>query len=182
MVSLQYTITKDDYVSFYSFVFWEEGKKKRRFNYLKQAFFLVLFLSVIYFAGGLGSFNTISITIYALIFLSVVMPLVSGKTNVIKSAEKIADNVQNVSLFTDYNLVATDADLFIKTSYAETKYFWKSIIKKAETDTHYFLFENGIQAIIIPKRAFKNEEEKVALSKILSRNLSLDAEFNQTLT
>ena len=39
-----------------------------------------------------------------------------------------------------------------------------------------------MQAIIIPKRACKNEEERVALSKILSRNLSMDAEFNQLLT
>ena len=35
-----------------------------------------------------------------------------------------------------------------------------------------------MQAYLIPKRAFKNNEEKSAFDKILSRNLSLDAELN----
>ena len=51
--------------------------------------------------------------------------------------------------------------------------------KKTETDTHYYLFENSFQTTKILKSACKSEEEKLALNKILSRNLSLDAEFNQ---
>ncbi len=182
MLSLQYDITKEDYISFYTFVFWEEGKRKRRLNYVKQSVYLLLFLIVLYFVGGRGGFNYISIIIYGLIFFSVVLPLFNGKNSIIKNAEKITDDPDNASIFTKYNLVATDADLFIQNDFLQTTYFWKSIIKKSETDNHYFLFENAMQAIIIPKRACKNEEERVALRKILSRNLSMDAEFNQLLT
>ena len=181
MVSLQYTITKEDYISFYTHVFWEEGKKKRRLNFLKQAGFLIAFLIVLYFAGGFGSFNSFSIAIYTLIFISTLLPLFSGRSSVIRSAEKITDNPENSSLFTESHLRATDASLDIKTIFTETIYSWKAIIKKTETDTHYFLFENSLQAIIIPKSACKSEEEKLALSKVLSRNLTLDAEFNQML-
>jgi hypothetical protein len=182
MVSLQYDITKADYVSFYTFIFWEEGKKKRRLNFLKQAGFLLIFLGILYFAGGRGSFNFLSITIYAVIFFSVMLPLLNGKHAIIKNAEKITDDAENASIFTSYNLVATDTDLFIKNSFVETRYFWNAIIKKSETNTHYFLFENALQAIIIPKTACRNEEERLALSKILSKNLTIDAEFNQMLT
>ncbi len=182
MVSLQYIITKEDYISFYTHVFWEEGKKKRRLNFLKQGGFLIAFLFVLYFAGGMGSFNNFSIAIYAFIFISTLLPLLTGKSSIIKSAERIAENPENSSLFTEYHLTATDADLVIKNSITETKYLWKAIIKKTETNTHYFLFENSMQAIIIPKSACKSEEEKLALRKILSRNLSMDAEFNQILT
>ena len=182
MVSLQYILTKNDYISFYTQVFWEEGKKKRRINFLKQAIFLTVFLGVLFFAGGTGSFNNFSIAIYALIFLSTLLPLISGKASIIKSAERISENPENSSLFTEYYLTATDGELVVKNSFTETKYFWKAIIKKTETNTHYFLFENSLQAIIIPKNACKSEEEKLALSKIFTRNLSLDAEFNQILT
>ena len=182
MVSIQYDITKEDYVNFYTFVFWEEGKKKRRLNFLKQAGFLSAFLVILYFAGGRASFNTLSISIYALIFFSVVLPLLNGKNAIIRNAEKICDDVENESIFTTYNLVASDGELIIKTKFTESKYFWHSVIKKSETASHYFLFENAMQAIIIPKRACKNEEEKLALIKILSRNLSIDAEFNQIIT
>ncbi len=182
MVALQYDITREDYVSFYTFVFWEDGKRKRKINFLKQGGFLLFFLLVLYFVGGRGGFNNISILIYAMIFLSVVLPSLTGKNSIIKNAEKITDDPENASIFTTYNLVATDTDLILKNNFVETRYFWKAIIKKSETSSHYFLFENAMQAIIIPKRACKNEEERLALSKILSRNLSIDAEFNQLLT
>ena len=182
MVSLHYNITKEDYISFYTHVFWEEGKKKRRLNFLKQGGFLIVFLIVLYFAGGMGSFNNFSIAIYALIFVSTLLPLISGKASIIRNAEKITENPENSSLFTEYHLTATDAEMIIKNTFTETKYFWKAFIKKTETDTHYFLFENSLQAIIIPKSVCKSEQEKLALKKILSRNLSMDAEFNQILT
>ncbi len=182
MLSLQYILTKDDYISFYVQIFWEEGKKKRRLNFLKQGGFLIAFLIVLYFAGGMGTFNNFSIAIYAFIFLSTLLPILSGKASVIRSAEKINENPENSSLFTQYYFTATDSELIIKNSFTETKYFWKAIIKKTETNTHYFLFENSLQAIIIPKSACKSEQEKLALSKILSRNLSIEAEFNQILS
>ena len=114
MVSLQYDITKEDYVSFYTFVFWEEGKKRRNLNLLKQGSILLAFLVILYFAGGRASFNVLSISIYALIFFSVVLPLFNGKNAIIKNAEKICEDVENESIFTTCNLVATDADLLIK--------------------------------------------------------------------
>ena len=181
MVSLHYTITKEDYISFYTHVFWEEGKKKRRLNFLKQGGFLIIFLIVLYFAGGMGSFNSFSVAIYSLIFISTLLPLFSGRSSVVRSAEKITENPENSSLFTEHHFTATDASLHIKNIFAETTYSWNAIIKKTETDTHYFLFENSLQAIIIPKSACKSEEEKLALNKVLSRNLSLDAELNQIL-
>ena len=88
----------------------------------------------------------------------------------------------SVNLFFIINSTSLASKLCsVKNRFTETKYFWNAIIKKTETDTHYFLFENSLQAIIIPKRACKSEEEKLALRKVLSRNLSLDAEFNQIL-
>ncbi len=179
MVSLKYDITREDYISFYTHIYWEQGTKKRRINFLKQAGFLILFLVVLYFAGGLGSFNNFSIAIYALVFVSTLLPLISGRGSVQGNAERIADNPDNSSIFTAHHLTATDSELIIKTDFSETKYSWKSIIKKAETNTHYFLFENAFQAIIIPKSACKSEEEKLALAKVFSRNISLEAELNQ---
>lgn len=181
MISLQYNITKEDYVGFCTFVYWEQGKKKRRLIFLKQCCYLIIFLILLFFVGGISSFNNFSVAIYALVFISTLLPLVSGKYSIIRTAEKVAENAENISIFTDYNLTASDSDLLIKTSFTETKYFWHSIIRNQETATHYFLFENALQAIIIPKRACKSEEEKVALNKILSRNLSLESEIYQIL-
>ena len=78
----------------------------------------------------MDSFNNLSIAIFALIFLSIFLLLISGKASTVRSAERITENPENSSLFTEYDLTATNEELTIKNSYTETKYFWKAIIKK----------------------------------------------------
>ena len=54
-------------------------------------------------------------------------------------------------------------------------------MRKTETEAYWFLFVNGIQAIIIPKRIFGSKIEKAEFEKILLRNLSLEAEVNDVM-
>jgi hypothetical protein len=62
----------------------------------------------LYFTGGMGSFNNFSVVIYALIFLSTLLSLIGGKTFIIRSAERITENYENSSLFTEHHLTAID--------------------------------------------------------------------------
>ncbi len=58
---------------------------------------------------------------------------------------------------------------------------WKAVVRKTETETYFFLFINSIQAIIIPKRAFDNKDEKAEFKKMLSKHISLDAEIKDDI-
>lgn len=179
MVSLHYTLTKADYVNFYTWVMWDAGtlRKKRAQNIIKQVSFVGLFIAVLYFAGVFRYLSTLTLTIILLMFATSLLPLFTGRSSADKQGEEIADDPDNAAFFAETFLQATDAGLHVKTDDTEIQYSWKAIVKKTETDSYYFLFTNAVQAIIIPKRIFINNEEKTAFQRLLLRNITLDAEL-----
>jgi hypothetical protein len=183
MITLNYTIEKQDYVNYYLHAFLEEPKirKKNFVKTLKQSGSLILYFLIISYSVGIRTINKYSIPLGLLLFVTTILPLITRRASLVKQAESIAEKVENENIFTENIFTPTDADFQIKNKYCEVKYFWPAIIKKSENINYYFLFVNEFQAIIIPKRAFKNTEEQQAFDKILSRNLSLDAELKDAL-
>ncbi len=182
MLKLQYTITKNDYINYYSFMYWDEGtrRKKRLLNMAKQIGVLAIFFAILYFTNVLRNISNTSLIFFVIIFGSSALPLFTGRLQIKKQAEVIADNEENESIFKEMMLEISDAGIYTKNEYVETNYKWISVIKKQESDDYYFLFQNAMQALIIPKRAFNNTNEKMIFDKLLSKNLSLQAEINLT--
>lgn len=179
MVSLAYTITKEDYINFYTHVMWDAGarKKSRAKSILKQLSFVALFILVYYFAGGLRFLNNFSVIIILLMFATSLLPLIGGRAGTERQAADIADDPENASVFTDHQLLASDSGLEVKTGTSDLKYSWGAITRKTETAAYYFLFLNAIHALIIPKRAFTGKEDAAEFKKILTRHLSLEADI-----
>jgi hypothetical protein len=179
MITIHYTLSKDDYVNYYTYMYWDakEKKRKRLRNMIRQAGFFCLFSSIIFFSGLYGRINKISIAVFMLFFAGAFLPLITGRNQMVKQAEAIADDPDNFSIFNETILTASDTELCLKNIIVDSKLKWDAVIKKTETSNYYFLFLNAMQAIIIPKKAFKNIEEQQTFDKILSRNLSLDAEL-----
>jgi YcxB-like protein len=183
MVTLNYDITKDAYIDFFEHIYWNNPKKRktRIIKVVKQAILLSVFFAFINISGNYFHLIKFAIPIFILFLGLTFLPLITGKSDIKKQAETIADNPENESIFKKTTLIADDSLLTLKYELGELKYYWKAIIKKTETATYYYLFQNSMQAIIIPKSAFKNNEEKIAFDKILSRNLSLDAEIRDAI-
>ena len=182
-MTLNYTITKEDYVSYYTYMYWDEPlrKRKRINNILKQASIFFLVIAILFFTNVHGVLNLFSLPIFLLIIGSTLLPLFTGKIQLAKQAADIADNPDNDSIFKKITLTILEDVLIVKSEMIESKFNWKGFTKKTEIDKYYYLFQNTMQAIIIPKRAFTNNEEKLAFDKILSRNLSLDAEIKDAI-
>jgi YcxB-like protein len=183
MITLNYTIEKQDYVAFYTYVNWNaKGRKKQLWkSILSQVSSVFVYGIILYSWGNFGKHTNAVYLILFLILGLCFLPLINGKNQIMSQAIKIAGDPDNASFITNYSLIANETELQIKTPFTDSKINWRIFIKKIETDLHYFLFENAMQAIIIPKRAFANNEEKITFDKILSRNLSLDAEIKDAL-
>lgn len=179
MVSLRYTLTKKDYVNFYTWVMWDAGtlRKKRAQNILRQLSFVAVFIAVLYFTGGFRYLSTITIIIILLMIATSLLPLFTGRSSADKQGEEIADDPENAAVFAETFLEATDTGLHLKTENSDTRYSWQAIVKKTETESYYFLFINAIQAIIVPKRILQNKDEKAAFQRLLLKNITLDAEL-----
>ncbi len=183
MVSLKYTITKEDYISFYTHVMWDAGdrKRSRAKNILKQLGFVLLFLAVYYFAGGFRFLSKISAGIILLMFATSLLPLIGGRAGTERQAEDFAEDPENASVFTDHILEVSEEGLEVKTGASDLKYSWKAITRRTETSAYYFLFLNAIHALIIPKRAIGSNEEALEFKKLLTRHLSLDADIKDDI-
>jgi YcxB-like protein len=181
---LKYNFTKEDYTAYYNYTLWSSGtiKKRRRNDFLKTAGSIVIYAVMFYYFFGRKFPIKFTIPTLILIIGVSLLPYIGYKNKIDKQLEDFLNDEDNANIFTKTAVQAGLQGLYVKNEFEETTYQWKSIIKKIEIDTHYFLYTNSAQAIIIPKNAFINKVEKIAFDKILSTTLSLDAQLKQDIS
>ena len=183
MITLNYALTKEDYVNYYTYVTWDapENRKKRMIYYGKQIVPILLFLSAFYYTGLFQRNSLFIMVIAGFLLLTTLLSLMSVRSNSVRVAEKVADDPSNSSIFLETELTFSETGITIKDEMKETRYQWKAFVKKQESNLYYFLFLNAIQAVIIPKKQLPNAELKSQLDKLLAQQLSFDAELGHLL-
>lgn len=183
MITLQYALTKEDYVNYYTYVSWDapERKKKRFYYYIRQIIPIVLFIIAFYYTGIFERNSKFILLILAFIFLTSLLSLFNVRSNTVKQAEKVADDPGNSSIFLPISMIVSETGISTKDVLTETKFQWNAFIKKQESREYYFLFVSSMQALIIPKRIFNNADERIQFEKLLSQYLSFDAEIGHLI-
>ncbi|MFT4758660.1 MAG: hypothetical protein ACI9XO_004091 [Paraglaciecola sp.] len=75
------------------------------------------------------------------------------------SMRRVASNPSSKKLFLGTRTIKfSDENIRIKTAASDSTMDWSTIQKMSQSKKSYFLHLRGIQAIIVSKRAFKNEE------------------------
>ena len=182
MILLKYTITKEDYVNFYTYVLWDApgNRNKRLLHYTRQLIPILLFTFAFYYTGIFQRSNTFVLVILGIILLTTALSLFGVRSNTVKQGYKIADDPNNSSLFQENTLLISETGITAKDPCKELIYSWKAFIKKQENKEYFFLFTSSLQGIIIPKRIF-TAAEKDQFVKLLSQQLSFDAELGHLL-
>ncbi|CAN5787693.1 hypothetical protein BH11BAC4_BH11BAC4_24640 [soil metagenome] len=182
MISLNYSISKEDYINYYTYVLWDApaNRKKRISYYLRQLVPLLLFIFAFYYTGIFDRSSKFTLIIIAAIILTSIFSFIGVRSNTLRRAEKIASDPSNSSIFLETAMIVSETGIALKNRLAETRYQWNAFIKKQESNEYYFLFTSGIQAMIIPKRIF-NQDERMQFEKLLSQQLSFDAEIGHLI-
>lgn len=183
MISLQYALTKEDFVNYHSYVMWDapENKRKKIKYYARQFIPIIVFIAAFYYTGIFERNSKFILLIAGFILLTLLLSLFGIRSNTIKQAEKTANDPNNSSIFLETTVIVSETGIVTKDVLTETKYQWNAFIKMQESKKYYFLFTSSIQAIIIPKRVFKNAEETNQFKKLLSQQLSFDAEIGHLI-
>lgn len=183
MITLQYALTKEDYVNYYTYVSWDapERKKKRFYYYIRQIIPIVLFIIAFYYTGIFERNSKFILLILGFIFLTSLLSLFNVRSNTVKQAEKVANDPGNSSIFLAISMIVSETGISTKDVLTETKFQWNAFIKKQESREYYFLFVSSMQALIIPKRIFNNADERIQFEKLLSQCLSFDAEIGHLI-
>ena len=178
MVTLHYTITKDDYSQyFYHQVWFSPGKKNKAIKLGITRFLqFAVMLSLVKFVGHnktIDPFFLFSLFTLACIFL---LPLFSQPATYRKFISGITENALNANIFTEIQISISETGMSSRSNFAEAKYQWAAIIKKEENKDYYFLYLSSEQAILLPKRAIRSQSEKEQLEKLFAEHISFNAE------
>lgn len=182
-MTVKYILTKEDYVNYYTYMTWDaaDQKKKKIRYYLRQLLINGVFIAVIFYSN-LFRVQPMFLYVYAAILLLIVLSQIfTARSNIVKQAEKFTEHENNQTMFSEKQLEIDDSGIGQKDEFIESKFQWTAFTRKEENELYYFLFVNTLQAIIIPKRAFKQPEEKIRFEKLLTHHLSLDAEISHLL-
>lgn len=183
MVTAKFALTKEDYVTYCTYVLWDAPgrQKKRLVYYLRQLLPLAVFMLAFYYTGLFDRQPTFVLLIAALMIGTGILSVTARRSNVAREAEKIANNPDNHSVFEEVIFTATENGIQVKSEYYEELYKWKAFIRKLENKNYYYLFHNANQAVIVPKRIFYSTEHREQFDKLLVQHLSLEAEMSQAL-
>ncbi|MDB5200887.1 MAG: YcxB family protein [Ferruginibacter sp.] len=182
-MQLQYAISATDYQAYYTWVMWDAPKnKKRRATYfLRQGLPLLAFLAAFYYTGTFAGFSRF--TWLAIFFLAATFgfSFFNVRSKYQRIALEIAEDPANASIFLSNLLTIDNSGIVLKNEQSAHHFSWQAFIRKEETKDHYFLFVSAIQALIVPKRIFTTDVERQQFASLLSKNISLDAEFAASL-
>ncbi len=178
MLSLKYTLLKEEYVNYYTYVLWDApgNRKKRLLHYAKQLVPIGLFLFAFYYTGILDRSSRFVLLIMAALLITALLSLFGLRSVILKQGKKIADDPGNSSIFQETQLLANESGIILKDNLKEIRYAWAAFIRKEENAACYMLFTSSLQGIIIPKRVF-DAAEKAQFDKLLAQYLSFDADL-----
>lgn len=165
-------------MNYYLFMMWDapERKKARLKYYGRQILVNAGIIAILLYTQFFRS-SSATLIIYAVILVVItILQLVSGRINAKKQAEKITHDEDNSSFFLETLYDISDAGIIRKDENTEARFRWTAFVRKEETADYYFLFFSSVQALIFPKRVFKTMEDRKQFEKLLSQQLSFDAE------
>ena len=179
MIIIRCTLTENDLFNFNYYTTWSAPDKRSfRVNYYLScllvpfAFAFILVLSQNKQTGLKELFAIAGIAFAAWIFL-VLYSLGAFR----KRIRKFYSEKANSEFLLPKEIVIDNDGIIDRNEHSESKSSWRAFIKKVETREYFYLYSNGIQGLIIPKRHL-TQEEITEIKLLLSKNLSLQAEFN----
>jgi hypothetical protein len=119
--------------------------------------------------------NAIIFAIIAIVYFLLVPTLIKGSIK--KRVRDILAQPENKHILDETEVILSATGIVDKDKASESKYSWEAIVRKSETSACYYLYTNSYHAIVIPKRAVANPQERRELENMLDRYLSLSSEF-----
>lgn len=181
MLVLKYQLTEEEYFDYNYYTAWSSPEKKGyRIRYYLRVFVLYAAVAVLFIVGSNSRQKITDFIIFgiiALVYFLLVPWLI--KKSIGRRVKDILRQPENQHVLGEAEIILMDNGIIDKDEASESKYNWDAIVRKAETPFCYYLYTNSHHAIVIPKRAIRNAEEKKELERLLNQHLSLTSEFSR---
>jgi hypothetical protein len=179
MLTLKYHLTEEEYFDYNYYTAWSAPDKKGyRTKYYMRVFILYAAIAALYIFSKHTEQIFIDFIIFGVIataYFLLVPSLI--KRSIRRRVKYILTQPENKHILEEAEVVLMDTGILDKDDASESKYGWEAIVKKAETESSYYLYTNSYHAIVIPKRVIVSQHERQELERLFNQYLPLSSEF-----
>lgn len=179
MLILKYYLTEEEFFDYTWYTEWAAPDKKGyRIRYYLRVFILYALIAALYIFSNHSRQLVIDLVIFsviALLYFLLVPTLI--KRSIRRRVRDVLAQPENRHVLEQAEVMLSDTGIVDKDNASESRYTWEAIVRKAETPSSYYLYTNTYHAIVIPKRALADQQERQELQRLLTRHLSLSSEF-----
>lgn len=172
LAQVSYVLTMDDIHAFNAHYSRESPVARR--GRAKMRLAMTFFLAVLLGALGWGARASVGFWLLGgliLLFWFAVFPrrLEAMQRNF---TERTYQAGKNAGLLGPHTVELTDEGVVERTPVRELKVKWEAVEKVASTDSHLFLWTSGFNALVLPRRAFADEDALKAFAAHAAMRIS----------
>lgn len=164
-MKLEVDIKKKDLFAFYKFAYWQSPEKRSfRLRSRVQNGLVLAILPFAIFLTGISFSTSLGLD---LLFISSILGVLGYKladklaeSRIEKVAMEILTSGKTQDLIGPMSVELGDGVFIWRTTNSETKIVKNGLGKLAQNNRYYFVFNSVVTGYVIPKRFFKNDEEK----------------------
>jgi YcxB-like protein len=176
MITLNYTISEQEYKDFYYFLGWlSPDKKNERIKYYIVNYLIFFGVMNIFFI--INRVPPLEATIIIVEVLLAALWYFYLNYRIKRHYHKFGTKVFKDSDKENSEMILSESGIFGKSKEAEVHYKWSAFTKKFETANAFYLYISSNMGLVIPKRVFKSVAEKDSFEKMLSQYLPLQADL-----
>jgi hypothetical protein len=82
---------------------------------------------------------------------------------------------ENQHVLDEAEIMLSETGILDKDNVSESRYDWDAVVHFAETSDSYYLYTNSYHAIVIPKRAIRNDADEKETERLFNSHLPLQA-------
>jgi hypothetical protein len=181
----KYSMTEDEFADFSAYTSWlAPWQSKTRKVFLFRTFIscAIMMIATIIILDKIDpprrkSNTTLVILIGVINTIVTALAYYQAPNGIRKRARKLIQDEDNRHIM-DENELSINNESIVNTEKKSTVRFgWDSIIRYAVTKDAFYLYINSLQALIIPKRLFKDQQEIQSFDQFVTANVSLTVSF-----
>ena len=177
MVVFKFSLTKDEYYQYNYYTAWSApSRRKYRVMYFLRVLILYSAVALLYILSTHSHFIWIDISVFiftGLIYLLFIPFFI--KRSVHRRVTQILSKKENQHVLDEAEIILSDSGIVDKDAVSESRYEWDAVVRFEETTDSYYLYTNSYHAIVIPKRAIRNEAELRETERLFDGHLPLQA-------
>lgn len=176
MITLNYTISEQEYKEFYHYLGWlAPDRRIYRVRYQATSlitylvFFAVLYFLIKPFSLGIATFVIVVIVAIALFYYN--------NFRLRRHFYRIGQKVYDDSDKENSEMIIGESGIIANSKDSNAHYKWSAFTKKHETASAYYLIMSSNIGLVIPKRVFNSTTQRESFEKMLAQYLPLQADL-----